>query len=104
MIQNGQVLQMLQEILQYGPEVGIQTILWTANPQKALQMQLHQVTFGEKIALEMESSLYTQVLGTKPLVEPKDWYLTTRRGVRMRVYDLPEKAWTERMIHKLSGK
>ncbi len=98
---NPQALQMLQEILIDGSAHGIQTILWTKEPQKLVQLQLQSLAFGEKILLEMESASYQSVLGGKPLVEPKDWHAVVGQGMRMRIYDLPEKAWVEKMILKL---
>lgn len=98
---NMQVFQMLQELLQFGPEYGIQTMIWTADLQKAAPMQVSKVQFGEKIALEMDSSAYTAVLGIKPKVESKGWYANLTKEGRMRVYDLPEEDWVNQIIARL---
>lgn len=95
------ILQMLQEIIQYGPTLGIQTIIWTGDVKKSIQMQLNQVTFVEKFALEMESSQLSQIIGAKPKNEPSEYRLVAANGRRIRIYDLPGPEWTEQLIQRL---
>ena len=99
--QNTRALQALQEILLYGPAAGIQTILWTREPQKLALLQLPQLPFAEKLLLEMETGAYQSILGIKLMSEPKGWHAVTAAGTRMRVYDMPEKEWIESMILRL---
>jgi hypothetical protein len=99
-VQSPQILQILQEILQYGPNYGVQTLIWTMDVKKAVAMKLHEVAFWEKFALQMDSSMYPTILGSKPPVESKNWYVNRTKGSRMRVYDLPETEWVEQTISR----
>ncbi|HIR12960.1 MAG TPA: hypothetical protein IAB31_03440 [Candidatus Choladousia intestinavium] len=101
--QNPKALQVLQEILLYGPSAGIQVLLWTREPQKLAQLHLPQLPFAEKLLLEMESGAYQSILGVKLMAEPKGWHAVTSEGVRMRIYNLPEKDWIESMILRLGS-
>ena len=81
-------------------------IIWTKNVQQAIQMQINQLPFEQKLALAMDANLCAQVLGAKPATEPSNYYVTTVRGSttdRMRVFDLPSSDWTEKMIVKLKS-
>lgn len=103
---NAQNYQLLQELLLHGPSVGMRCIIWTKNVQQAIQMQINQLPFEQKLALAMDANLCAQVLGAKPATEPSNYYVTTVRGSttdRMRVFDLPSSDWTEKMIVKLKS-
>ena len=78
-------------------------LLWTREPQKLAQLHLPQLPFAEKLLLEMESGAYQSILGVKLMAEPKGWHAVTSEGVRMRIYNLPEKDWIESMILRLGS-
>ena len=51
--QNARAMQMLQEILLYGPALSIHTILWTRDSSRLAQMQISSLPATEKLLLEM---------------------------------------------------
>lgn len=69
--QNARAMQMLQEILLYGPALSIHTILWTRDSSRLAQMQISSLPATEKLLLEMESTVCQNILGRKPKNEPK---------------------------------
>ena len=101
------IKQRIQQLCQFSlfaffPGKGIQL----KNVQQAIQMQINQLPFEQKLALAMDANLCAQVLGAKPATEPSNYYVTTVRGSttdRMRVFDLPSSDWTEKMIVKLKS-
>lgn len=103
MAQDARAMQMFQEILLEGPSVGIQTVLYTLEPQRLAQLNLNAMPFAEKILLEMDNSLYQQVLGSKPNTEPGNFVVATSGNMRVRVYDLPDKLWLEELVKKLKS-
>ena len=103
MAQDARAMQMFQEILLEGPSVGIQTVLYTLEPQRLAQLNLNAMPFAEKILLEMDNSLYQQVLGSKPNTEPGNFVAATSGNMRVRVYDLPDKLWLEELVKKLKS-
>ena len=103
MMQNANALQIFQEILLEGPSFGIQTILYTLEPQKLAQLNLSSMPFMEKVILEMDTSLYQQVLGSKPNIEPRGFVISTSGNMRVRVYDLPDNLWVKKVVKKLKS-
>ena len=99
--QNARVMQMLQEILLYGPALSIHTILWTRDSSRLAQMQISSFPATEKLLLEMESTVCQNILGRKPKNEPKGWSAISGSELKLRVYNLPAKNWVEKMILKL---
>lgn len=103
MMRDARAMQMFQEILLEGPSFGIRTILYTLEPQKLPQLNLGSMPFAEKLILEMDASLYQQVLGSKPSVEPRNFVISTSSSMRIRVYDLPAKLWVEEIVKKIKS-
>ena len=99
--QNARVMQMLQEILLYGPALSIHTILWTRDSSRLAQMQISSFPATEKLLLEMESTVCQNILGRKSQNEPKGWSAISGSELKLRVYNLPAKNWVEKMILKL---
>ena len=59
--------------------------------------------FMEKVILEMDTSLYQQVLGSKPNIEPRGFVISTSGNMRVRVYDLPDNLWVKKVVKKLKS-
>lgn len=97
-----QHMQMLQELLQYGPMYRIQTVIYTRQFKQAEPFRLTEISIGERYVLEMETGAMEKVLGKKPAIEPKAWILASASDNRLRSYELPEEAWNKAMAARLA--
>lgn len=93
----------LREILSSSYEHNIHVVVWTANPKKAQELQLNQITYKDKICLEMSNEDVKLVVGTELQGELSDYKAIHLGSNRMRfhIYEIPDGMWMNQFHERL---